>query len=189
MGWQDIRGRLPVLSGALALALTGCGGSEEPDARAGGASADKALVEDLEPGYLDKPHRLGTNAIDLTPIDFRKRARTRAFRTAVNDFADASVGLRVPVDGIPGAVGFLVPHATVERELRNWHVAYRARDVSVLRFENNYGFGQRDGIVLLPTTDQFEAIRAVGTDGINYDIENADILRWLRDLTKSIRSR
>ena len=54
----------------------------------------------------------------------------------------------------------------------------------VLEYENNFGYAA-DAVILLPTRDKYEAIRAAGSDGINYGIENAGVIRWLRRLDRT----
>src|SRR4051812_31516048 len=39
-------------------------------------------------------------------------------------------------------------------------------------------------VVTMRTTDKYEAIAAVGTNGDNYDVSNKDVIAWLRKLEK-----
>lgn len=126
------------------------------------------------------------DAIVLEPIggqraDLSRAAQRAAFRAAVGDFECESGGRRVAVDGLPGAVGFRIASAQVNASLAKWHRAYEARGAAVMRFESNFGYAP-DGVLVLPITDQFEVVRAIGTDGVNWGILNRGILRWLRRL-------
>jgi hypothetical protein len=55
----------------------------------------------------------------------------------------------------------------------------------LFRHEPNYGIGGApDEIALVPMRDQFEVIRLVGTNGVNIDLLNANVIAWLRELER-----
>src|SRR5688500_2449293 len=59
------------------------------------------------------------------------------------------------------------------------------RGFYLFRHEPNYGIGGApDEIALVPTRDQFEVIRLVGTNGVNMDLLNDGVIAWLRELER-----
>jgi Domain of unknown function (DUF4253) len=166
----------------MAVMLAGCGGGNSNNGReprAGGSEGDAKAI-----GSLDRDPII-VERYPAKPVDFRRAGRSPTFRAAVVDFEADSDGERVRVKGIPGAVGFRVGHARVDSELETWNAEYMRRGVFVFRFENTFGYGGRDAIVLLPTTDKFAVLRAAATNGVNYDILNGQVIRWLRLLDRT----
>jgi Domain of unknown function (DUF4253) len=172
----------------VAAALTGCaddGSSGKQDPRAGGAEGDVGVVDTIDPSYLPKREAIVVERYPEPPIDFRREARSRAFRQAVASFEQDSEGARVRVDGIPGAAGFRVDHRRADSRLTEWNASYRDRGAFVFRYDNTFGYGGRDAIILLPTKDKFTVLRAVATNGANYDISTGEVVAWLRELDRT----
>jgi hypothetical protein len=173
---------VPIVVLCAAAALGGCGGGPRESEPEGGAALDAQMVDELgvesrEPIVLER--------FELEDPGLAKRARRPAFRLAVDAFAAEPGVHRVKVEGLPGAVGFRGKHALVEEELFDWNERYRHRGAFVLRYENSFGYGGGDALLLLPITDDLAAVDAAGTDGINWDITHQQVMRWLRDLMKT----
>lgn len=185
MDGKDIRVPLWIL-GVLVLLLVGCGSEEaEPAAERGGAAADKGMVDEIDPSYLPSQETIVLERYELADPGLAARAGNEGFRAAVAAFSEEHNVRRVGVEGLPGAVGFRVEHDQAERELTRWNDAYRDRGAFVLRYENTYGYGGRDAILVLPTRDDLEAVGAAGTDGVNYEISHDQVVSWLRDLMRT----
>jgi hypothetical protein len=119
-------------------------------------------------------------------MDYRQRADTASFRASVKRFASECACERAPVIGVPGAAGFLVPHARANGHLLGWVTRYRHDGVSVFRYFD-LGFSARgdappDKLILLPTADQFEAVRAAAPSSIWQNLDTPAIIRWLKRL-------
>jgi hypothetical protein len=50
--------------------------------------------------------------------------------------------------------------------------------------EQNFGLGQKDAMAILKTTDQYEVLRAIKTDGINYGITTDSLIAIVKNLDK-----
>jgi Domain of unknown function (DUF4253) len=162
--------------------LGGCGGDSPESEAEGGAALDAEMVQELAPGSAEP---IVIERYELRDPELAKRARRPAFRLAVDAFAAEPGVRRVKVVGLPGAVGFRAEHALVEEHLAGWNERYRHRGAFVLRYEDSFGYGGGDAVLVLPTTDDLEAVDAAGTDGVNWDISHRQILDWLRDLMKT----
>ena len=61
----------------------------------------------------------------------------------------------------------------------------RVLDYGAYLFLAEHGFKrEKDTLGLAKTTDKFKVVQLVGTDGINYDHDNADVITWLRQLDR-----
>jgi hypothetical protein len=61
----------------------------------------------------------------------------------------------------------------------------RLLDYGAYLFIAEHGFKRdKDTLALAKTTDKFRVVQLVGTDGINYDHDNADVVAWLRQLDR-----
>src|SRR5262245_32417168 len=59
----------------------------------------------------------------------------------------------------------------------------RLRPAGAYFFLYEHGFATGpDVVALAPTTDQFDVVRRAGTDGANYDHDNAAVIAWLRQI-------
>lgn len=60
---------------------------------------------------------------------------------------------------------------------------FTSKGYSIFLLENNFGIkGELDMIGILKTTDKFEVLSIVHTDGINYDIDNDSLISIIRHL-------
>ena len=143
------------------------------------------LIDRVDPSYLRKHEVIVVERYPPSRVDFRRASQSPSFRESVDDFEEDSDGKRVRVIGIPGAAGFRVGHRRADDQLDEWNAKYYSRGVFVFRYENTFGYSGRDALILLPTTDKFAVLRAAGTNGVNYDILNRQIIRWLRRLDRT----
>ena len=61
----------------------------------------------------------------------------------------------------------------------------RLLDYGAYLFLAEHGFKLgKDTLGLAKTTDKFKVVQLVGTDGINYDHDNTEVIGWLRELDK-----
>lgn len=61
----------------------------------------------------------------------------------------------------------------------------RLLDYGAYLFLAEHGFKrEKDTLGLAKTTDKFKVVQLVGTDGINYDHDNAEVISWLRQLDR-----
>jgi hypothetical protein len=87
--------------------------------------------------------------------------------------------------GLPGALGFRVNHSDAESSIERWNREYLKRGAFVLRYVNTQGYsGGRDAILVLPTRDQWTAVRAAAVSGAGYALDTPAIVEWLRQLNE-----
>lgn len=171
------------VSGVLVagLALVGCS-----DGAAERGHAAKQTTATIDRASAQRPQEILVERYPEGDYDFRGAASGAVLETAAGEFERDAGGARVPVEGIRGVAGFRVAHRAAEDRLEEWRNRYLLRGVYVVRYENSFGYGDsRDAILLLPTRDQFEVVHAVGTHGLNYEIGNERIVRWLRELHRT----
>ena len=119
-------------------------------------------------------------------IDLTAAAKAPAFQAAIAEFAEQTGIAGEAIDRFPGGVSFKVSHAETERRLDRWNGEYLERGAYVFRYDNGFGLNNGpDVVVMLPTTDKYVVLRAAGTDGVNYDIDNDAIVSWLQDMEKT----
>jgi hypothetical protein len=179
-----MRSRCPIpVAGLLAAAFAsaGCGGGA-----AERGHAAKQTTSTVDRTTAQRPQEILVERYPEGDYDFRGGASAAALEAAAGEFGRDAGGARVRVVGIRGVAGFRVAHRAAEDRLEEWRSRYLLRGVYVVRYDNSFGYGDsRDAILLLPTRDQFEVVRAVGTSGLNYDIGNARVVRWLRDVHRT----
>jgi hypothetical protein len=61
----------------------------------------------------------------------------------------------------------------------------REKGYSIFLMDNNYGYKDEPDLVgILKTTDPYEILKTIGTDGINYDLDNDSLILIIKDLNK-----
>jgi hypothetical protein len=80
------------------------------------------------------------------------------------------------VDG----VSFAVPSDEAERALATLRPSLARQGYFAFRYESHFGHGP-DRLAILKTTDQFDALRTMSTNGVNYGLEPSDVLARLRE--------
>lgn len=116
-----------------------------------------------------------------SPVDFSERSRNPEFQNSLGLLSN-ELGLRFsPLDGIAGAYQASASYSSVEQNLLQWHQTALKHGAFLIRVDCNFGISdQPDVLAVLPTTDKYEVIQAVGTDGVNFDVDNAAVIVWLR---------
>src|SRR5439155_5591196 len=83
---------------------------------------------------------------------------------------------------IPGGHGFVIAKERAQSLAEEHHAEFLA--LGVYLFSTEYLAGENTAVALLPTTDIYRAIAAVGTAGPDCGVSNEDLIAWLRDLEK-----
>ena len=136
------------------------------------AGALEPAVESVVPADFDVPNDFPGAVRALETL-----AATRAAPLMVRD----SLGERVKTSG--ASVG--VPAERADSIIASTQRAFLARGFFLFRHEPNYGLnGRPDEIALVPVWDQYRVVKLVGTNGANFDLSNADVIAWLRELEK-----
>jgi len=170
-----------------ALLAAGCGPARHPaatavpqglDPREAGAATAQVLNNQIR----DRPNsitvvRAGSGA---GPVDLRPSS---GFHASILAFEHETKAQRVRVIGLPGAAGFRVGHRDTDSSLDRWNQEYLKRGAYLIRYINTQGYsGGRDGLLMLPTRDQWTAIRAAAVSAAGYGLGTPAILQWLRQL-------
>jgi hypothetical protein len=158
LSWAGVAG-LGLVAAYLAGGDTAPAGALEPAARVSVVPADFEVPNDF-PGAVRALERLaGTTAGPLMVRD-SLGARTKASGAVIGVRAEMADSL------ITGA-----------------QPRFLERGFFLFRHEPNYGIdGRPDEVALVPMWDQYRIVKLVGTNGVNFNIANADVIAWLRAL-------
>ena len=121
--------------------------------------------------------------VPASPIDFTERSQSPEFQNSLGMLSN-ELGLRfTALDAIAGGVQATASYSSVEQNLVSWHQAALKHGAFLFRIDCNFDIAnQPDVLAVLPTTDKYEVLQAVGTDGVNLDIDNAEVIAWLRTM-------
>jgi len=72
-------------------------------------------------------------------------------------------------------------HSKKNFDLKKVNADFAARGCCVFSIDAS----EHNPIVILPTADRYQAIAFMGTNGNNFGLGSADIVRWLKDLEKT----
>lgn len=123
----------------------------------------------------------GTNAepeeddAEVEP-DFSQAARNPKFKEAVRQLATLC-GCQPQLAHIPG-VFHLHVHSSKKLDLEEVQRKFLAQGCYVCSSDGLH----QDNLYIFPTTDKYQVIAAMGTNGANYELGNADVIRWLKKL-------
>lgn len=113
--------------------------------------------------------------------DFTARAKRRAYLDAVADLEKRCGTPRQPMRQVAGGFRFHLHSAKAKSfNFDAVHAAQLKRGAYVFWPDA----GDRDEVAVLPTTDQFEVLFAMGTNGVNSGHGPEDIVAWLRKLER-----
>ncbi len=142
--------------------------------------SDTADVTKAVPAEATVP---AVNIVPVSPINFTVRSQNPDFQSAIGELSN-DLGLRFsPMDNLPGAYQATASYSSVEENLLQWHQAALKHGAFLFRIDCNFGFSDRpDVVTVLPTTDKYEVLQAVGTDGVNFEVDNAAVIAWLRTM-------
>lgn len=165
---------LPSFALILALALIGCG--------------PRGPEQEVKDPTADLPARFKTQEPVAKP-DFSVAAREPAFQQAIKDAA-ALLGSRPETlksgdadEEVKGGVSFDVPHDKIERVLFKTHTDFLAKGFYLFRYQQMFGFqNEPDKVGLLPTTNKYEVMAVMETNGDNYDIGTSGVIAWMKEL-------
>ena len=81
---------------------------------------------------------------------------------------------------VPGLV-FNAPHTTTDRIVADLSVSFLAKGYTIFILDERFGIQNHPNtLAILKTTDQYEVLKQVGTNGINYDISNDSLLHIIK---------
>ncbi len=133
-----------------------------------------------KPAETDRKPTFRKTGLHLQPPDFAPRAKDKAFQRAVADLEALCGTPRQPMGNRAGAFKFHA-HSKKKFDLKKVNADFAARGYCVFTVDAT----QHNPIVLLPTPDRYKAIAFMGTNGDNFGIGSADIVRWLKNLQKT----
>ncbi|RZL32624.1 MAG: DUF4253 domain-containing protein [Pedobacter sp.] len=63
--------------------------------------------------------------------------------------------------------------------------SFKQKGYTIFLLENNFGLNNKqDNIAVLKTTDQYQVLKQIQTDGINYDIETDSLIKIIKHFDK-----
>src|SRR5262249_10032057 len=84
---------------------------------------------------------------------------------------------------VKGGVSFDVPHDKIESMLLQVHTNFLSKGFYLFRYDNNFDIGGKmEKIGVLETTDKYEVMHAMDTNGDNYDTGTAGVIAWMKEL-------
>ncbi|TYQ23469.1 ankyrin repeat domain-containing protein [Pseudanabaena sp. UWO310] len=119
---------------------------------------------------------------EIEPPDFSERAATDEYQQAVSDLAEICGDKAIAINELEG--GFYINVRTNKRkeiDVEALQNDFLERDCFVFQCDRSID-NLPHRLWILPTTDKYEAIAAMGTNGYNYGIGTGYVLKWLREL-------
>ena len=161
----------------VASLVAGC--EDQSSSGGGGGGGRTAAVPEYKPAGRQVP----------TP-DLRAAGQTPQFKAAIATVQQLTGSAPTPLtnevsDQPTGGVAFKAPHATVEKQLTNWHRQLLKQGAYLIRMDNSFGINgpnDLDDLALIPTSDKYVALAVMQTDGANYEIMTGDIIDWLKQM-------
>jgi hypothetical protein len=118
----------------------------------------------------------------LEILNFARNAESAEYKAALAEIAQLSGTSPTPGDR-PGLYAFRLDAKAASSFLDEHHARLRDRGCYVFLYEQNFGIrGEADVLWILPTKDKFAVMAFTGVDGINYDIDNYLVIRWMKKL-------
>jgi hypothetical protein len=119
--------------------------------------------------------------------DFTKAAKAKPFQTVLSRLAELTGAKAAKIeleDGeVRGGRAFLVDEQRARQIVAEHREDFFADGATVFASRD---VTRRNGpcVVALPTTDVYQAVAAMQTNGINSEVTTADVIKWLKDLEK-----
>lgn len=120
----------------------------------------------------------------LEILKFAGNAEKPEYKAAVAEIAQLAGKAPTPGEragtyklelGAPEAKAFLEKH----------HAALLGKGCYVFRHDQGFGIGDKPDVLwIVPTTDKFAVMAFTGVDGINYNIDNHLVIRWMKRLER-----
>ncbi len=118
---------------------------------------------------------------------FAAAAKKAPFKDALAKAKKLTGGTRHHLHGaedeIPGGFGYVIAEDRARAIAEEHHKEFLSLG-TYLFFSRDLADVNDPVVALLPTTDVYRAIGAVGTEGPNSEVYNADLIKWLRELEK-----
>ena len=150
------------------------------------------LLVPLAPATARPPEEQDRHAIRQKLV---KASQSPKFQAAVKQLQKLTGSepkpLATTAEGDPtGGVIFGVSHKKADELLAQQRKQFLAQGAYLFRYQNMRGLnigGQEapDAIALLPTTNGYEVLLAVETEGRNSNVYSPDLLKWLKELGKT----
>lgn len=155
--------------------------------QAGGKTG--AELKDKQPPIPAEPESEGKEFVEVEIPDFSKRAKKPEFQKAIEELASLTGKRPKPVtndeaEPLAGCVSFQAPTEIADKILKEHHEAFLKRGCYLFKSERGYTSG-KDTLTLFPTTNRAEVLAAYQTNGANFEIYTADVIRWLDELEKT----
>jgi hypothetical protein len=128
--------------------------------------------------------------IDLGVVEipnFRKAAKSPAFKDVLGELGQLTAMMPEKIeledDTVKGAAAFLVDEDLGRKIIEEQQANFLSRGAYIFLSQD---VTERNGacIVAVPTTDRYEAIAAIQTNGANSGVTTAEIITWLKNLEK-----
>ncbi len=130
----------------------------------------------------------GKESPDSTPymeiLKFSENAKKPEYQAAVAEIAELAG--KPPAPGKRAGTHELELGAQeAETFLEKHHAGLLGKGCYVFLHDQNFGIGDKPDILwVVPTADKFAVMAFTGVDGINYDINNHLVIRWMKRLDR-----
>ncbi len=143
------------------------------------ATGDQELVARLrQAGVAETPEA----APYLEILQFQENAERPDYRAALAEI-EKLTGRRAAPAERPGEYRLELGAEAASEFLDQHHERLREKGCYVFLYDQNFGIGGKpDVLCILPTKDKYAVMAYTGVNGINYDIDNHLVIRWMKRL-------
>jgi hypothetical protein len=120
----------------------------------------------------------------LEILNFAENAKRPEFKAALDEIEKLSG--RKPAPGErAGLYKLELNQEAAKAFLQEHHARLLKNGCFVFQYERSFGIGGKpDELWILPTKDKFAVMAFTGVDGINYEIDNFLVIRWMKRLDR-----